>query len=160
MKLLPSEYKINTPTERWAITLTNYRLKIKEENGKFSNETSMFLEHISSIEKKHFRYKFLFWPIAIFLLSIPAIVLDYKFKLGRGELIFISIMAGISVLLIIFYYGTQKTFLSFISDSGSKIKMEIKGSSNESIEALIYEVSIAKMNRINELYKFEKIISN
>jgi hypothetical protein len=160
MKLLPTEYEITTPTMRWAITLTNYRLNIKEENGKFSNETIMFLEHISSIEEKNIRYKFLFWPIAIFLLSIPAMVLEWKFKLGRDELIFISILVGISVLLITIYYLTQKNFLSIISDSGSKIKIEIKGSSNESIEDLIYKVSIAKMNRINELYKFEKISSN
>lgn len=158
MKLLPSEYKINTPTERWAIGLTNYRLEIKEKNEKFSNETSMFLEHISSIEKKQIRYNFLIYPILGVLLFIGLIIYDFKFT--EIDQIAILISVGILVLLIIIYYSTQKIFLSFISDSGSKIKMEIKGSSNESIEALIYEVSIAKMNRINELYKFEKIISN
>jgi hypothetical protein len=147
MKLLPSEYEITTPTLRWAITLTNYRLKIKEENGKFSNETSMFLEHISSIEKKHIRYNFLIYPILFALLCIGIVIFEFEFT--KFDLIFMSIWAGILVLLIIIYYSTQKIFLSFISDSGSKIKIEIDGSSNETIEALIYEVSNAKMNRIN-----------
>ena len=157
MKLLPSEYEITTPTLRWAITLTNYRLKIKEENGKFSNETSMFLEHISSIEKKHIRYNFLIYPILFVLLFIGLIIYDFKFT--EKDQIAILISVGILVLLIIIYYSTQKIFLSFLSDSGSKIKIEIEGSSNESTNDLIYEVSIAKINRINELYKFEKIIS-
>ena len=147
MKLLPSEYEITTPTLRWAITLTNYRLKIKEENGKFSNETSMFLEHISSIEKKHIRYNFLIYPILFVLLFIGLIIYDFKFT--EKDQIAILISVGILVLLIIIYYSTQKIFLSFLSDSGSKIKIEIEGSSNETIEALIYEVSNAKMNRIN-----------
>ena len=147
MKLFTSEYEITTPTLRWAITLTNYRLKIKEENGKFSNETSMFLEHISSIEKKHIRYNFLIYPILVVLLFIGLIIYDFKFT--EKDQIAILISVGILVLLIIIYYSTQKIFLSFLSDSGSKIKIEIEGSSNETIEALIYEVSNAKMNRIN-----------
>lgn len=158
MILLPSEYEINTPTLKWAITLTNYRLKIKEENGKFSNETTMFLEHISSIEKKHIRYNFLIYPILVALLFIVVIISEFKF--GRFELIFMSISAGILVLLITIYYLTQKIFLSIISDSGSKIKIEIKGSSYGSIYELIDKISFAKMKRINELYKCEKIISN
>lgn len=158
MKLLPTEYEITTPTERWAIRLTNYRLSIKEENGKFSNETSMFLEHISSIEKKHFRYNFLIYPILGVLLFIGLIIYDFKFTKIDQMAILISV--GILMLLIIIFYLTQKNFLSIISDSGSKIKIEIKESSNETIESLIYEVSNAKMNRINELYKCEKIISN
>jgi hypothetical protein len=146
MKFLPNEIPLSTSYNLLGITLTNFRLQVLESNDNYSNETIIFLEHISLIEKKHVRKKWLFYSSIMFI--IVGFIFWWTVK-DIYAIYFFSVSAAISYMI---YYFTEKFYLLINLDSGTNVKIEIKDNLTSDIDSLIYDVSLLKKNSINEQF--------
>ncbi len=146
MKLLPNEIPLSTSYILPGITLTNYRLQVLESNDNYSNATTIFLEHISLIEKRHVRKKWLFYS------SIMLIIVGLIIWWTEKDIFAIYIFSVFAAISYVIYYFTEKFYLLINSDCGSKVKIEIKDNLSSNIDSFIYDVSLLKINRINEQF--------
>ncbi|UEG50680.1 hypothetical protein LK994_04235 [Ferruginibacter lapsinanis] len=146
MLLLPNERQIVTANDD-KIILTNQLIQLNDKSSGNSYQITMFLENISSFEKRYISYPFLL------ILSVLAILFGAATYINgaggdREESPFI-IVGGI-ILLIIWFF-TKKHIIKIKSDGGSSLDFVISKMSDELVEDFLYKVSVAKLNRVANL---------
>lgn len=141
MKLLPNEEKL-LAFNRDSVTLTNLRIQFSDIKWGQSFSISIFLENISSVETKYTSN-----PL---LLILGAICIVAGIFLGTGGII-PGILLG--VFFFISWLITRKFILSVSSNGGSSLTFEIKDIEDEQINNFIYNISLAKQTRVNQLHK-------
>lgn len=139
MKLLPNEEKIMNFRDDF-VTLTDLRINHTGVKWGKSYTIDIFLEDISSVEKKYKSY-----PLLLLLSGISiiyAIVAQNSYTIG--------ILFALGFILI--WLLTRTFILQVSSDGGAAITLQVHKLGNESIEKLMDEIFLAKHKRINHLY--------
>lgn len=146
MKLLPSEEKlISSNSDK--IILTNYRIQMTESVFGKSFTISIFLENISSIEKKY-TSKTIFITLGI----VSILIGFYLSTLNIGNE---SLIGGLVLGVIFFaiWWNSLKHIISISSNGGSALNFQVESMSDTKIAEFIYDLSLAKQNRVNQLSK-------
>jgi hypothetical protein len=146
MKLLPNENKLITSNLN-KVVLTNYRIQMTDTLWGQSYNVSMFLEDISSMEIK-FKNNLILLALSVAAM-ISGLMMPGGYRESSPMLPFV-VVAGI---LFIIWWFTRKHVISISSNGGATLAFEIKGMSKGSIDSFVSDVSLAKLNRINELHK-------
>lgn len=124
------------------VTLTNLRINLTEVKMGQTYSNYIFLEDISSVETK-----FTSTPILLFFSAISMIA----GIIFNGEfLLYGSILC---MVLIIAWLSTRKFVLLISSKGGSSISLQIHNTDDDIIESFIYEISLAKQNRLIHIHK-------
>ena len=144
MKLLPNEEKLIT-ANRDNIVLTNHRIQLLERASWWQTYIiSIFLEDISSIEKKYSH------NIVYLALSIFAIIPTLYFKTTMNDNFMVA-SGVVAIIFFILWLSSRKHIIQISSNGGSSIKILLSGMSRDDAEDFIYNVSLAKQKRINQL---------
>jgi hypothetical protein len=146
MKLLPNEEKLIISNAD-KIILTNHRIQMNDSVWGQSYTISIFLEDISSIEIK---YKSNLIFIIFGVLSILAGVFLAGEHNGGQEIILGLVGGGV---FLAFWWFSRKHIISISSDGGSVMKFIVSSMSDDKIADFIYNVSLAKQTRLNQLYR-------
>lgn len=142
MEYLDNEDKILSSTND-SLILTNQRIKLTNSKWGESYSIIIFLENISSIEKKYISH---IWLIVLGVISaLIGIYLgnDYTGKLGIVGAIFFAL-----------WFFSRQHVLSISSNGGSSLNYSLVGMSENDIDEFLHQISKAKQTRVNELYKF------
>ena len=137
MKKLTNEETIITSNAN-KIILTNYRVYMKDKILGQSYSVGIFLENISSIEMKH-KQRVIFLILAI---------LNFIGGIYLGELS--SAIVGVLIFAAIWWF-TRRHVVSISSNGGSSLDFKVTGMSDYQVENFIYELSEAKLERIERL---------
>lgn len=141
MKLLPNEEKIlNFKND--TITLTNLRINFTEPKMGQTYSSSIFLENISSVETK--------FTNSPTLIILSVIILTVSLLMKEDYALYGSILSGV---LFIAWMITRKFLLFVSSNGGASISFQIHNVDDEQIDNFIYELSLAKQKRINQIHK-------
>ncbi|MFT6982506.1 MAG: hypothetical protein ACJAUD_001273 [Crocinitomicaceae bacterium] len=146
MKLLPDE-NILVTSNADKIILTTYRIQMMDKSMGQSYTISMFLENISSIEIK---YKS---NIILLILAVLALIgggLAGQQQSGPNNLFVAGLVAGATFLII--WWLTRKHIISITPDGGSSLDFMVQGMKEQQIKDFVYNVSLAKQNRVGSLY--------
>ena len=145
MKLLPNEVILLSSNEDKVI-LSNHRIEMTETKMGKSYNISIFLEDISSMEVKFNSYIILL--IIGIIIVLAGIVLT---KQTDGA----SVIAGVLLggVLIWLWWSSRKHIIKIASKGGSVLNFMTEGMSSDKINDFIYEVSMAKLKRLNQLVK-------
>jgi len=141
MQLLPNEEKLLTSNGD-KIILTNHRILMTDSVWGQSFSIIIFLENISSIEKK---YK----SNILFLIGGALIVL-VGFYAGNQDTVGGLVLGGIFIAI---WWLTRKHVISISSNGGSSLNFMLQGMSDDKINDFVHKVSIAKQTRVNQLHK-------
>ncbi|MEI6142597.1 MAG: hypothetical protein WCP85_25195 [Mariniphaga sp.] len=138
MTLLPNEAKIITSDDE-KIILTNHRIQMTDSVWGQSFFISIFLEDISSITIK---YKS----------NIIFIILTAFCALGSA---YYQAPMGLVPTLIFFavFWFTRKHVISISSNGAASLIFQVEGMDDKKISDFVYEVSLAKQTRVNQLHK-------
>jgi hypothetical protein len=146
MRLLPNEEELYIVNDS-KFVLSNYRVEMRKKDWGESFMISIFLEDISSFQVKYTSI------IAFLILGIICVLAGiyrgmYLDKSGEmiGGLI-------VGVIFFIVWAISRKHIISIYPDGGSPIILDISGMSEDKISDLIHKVSLAKLTRVNQLYK-------
>lgn len=139
MKILSNETKIVTSNADKVI-VTNYRIYLTDQKLGQSYTSSIFLEDISSIEIKY--------SSNIVLLALGVIGILIGFLVDEMILGFVA-----GVLFTILWWISRKHVIAVSPNGGSPMNILVQGMGEEKIADFVYKVSLAKQNRLNELYK-------
>ena len=145
MKRLPNEEEI-IQSNADKIMLTNHRIILTDSVWGYSYTNIIFLEDISSIEIK---YRSSIIYIFIGIISVLAGV----FLAGRnnsGQILLAGFILGIFMMI---WWFSRNLIISISPNGGSSIIFSVSGISDDKINDFIYEVSLAKQKRVNQLHK-------
>lgn len=146
MKLLPKEEKILMSNEDKLI-LTDHRIYMIDSILGQSFLISMFLENISSLEVKYrSRVLYLLLSLIGIIAGLIVWIMQEGIELALGLIAF-------GILFLILWWFSRTHIIVISSDGGSPMIFKLEGMKNELINDFIYEVSLAKQNRIKYLYK-------
>jgi hypothetical protein len=146
MKLLPGEEMLVASNEN-KIVLTSHRIQMTESVWGQSYTVSMFLEDISSMEVKYKSYVFFLFIGAL------SIVAGLYLATQGGES---NAMLGglvIGVIMFALWWFSRRHMVSISSNGGATLDFMVQGMSDEKIEKFLYDVNLAKHQRMNYLHR-------
>lgn len=143
MKLLPNEEKLITSNND-KVNLTNHRIQMRDSVWGKSYTISIFLEDISSIEIK---YKSILWLLILGSLCLLSEV--YMLNNGGGNEWLLILGIG----FIAAWWFSRRHVISISSDGGSSLSFIVEDMGDEKINDFVYNVSLAKQARVNQLAK-------
>jgi len=149
MKLLPDEKNLFFASlSEGQVILTTHRVQLNEPGfwGKQSFATGIFLEDISSIELK---YKGKLWLLILIGVCVFCGVCGY---LVSEDTTRVGGFLLASIIFIIWLLTRQRT-ISISSHGGASIDFIPRYMNDEKIDDFLYEVSLAKQTRANQLAK-------
>lgn len=144
MTLLPNEQELVTSNGNKVI-LTTHRIQLTDKDWGYSYSIEIFLEDISSVE---IRYRS---NIILLLLGCLGILVGLYLFAQSNDSVNYGFIAGIILLLI--WWFSRRHIISISSDGGSSLNFEVGGMSSYLIEEFVGKVQLAKLNRVNQLYK-------
>lgn len=147
IRLMPRESVIATFGEN--VILTDHRIHMNTYKWGHSSFTSIFLEDISSIQRKYKSKIVLLLIAALFFLVGIYFMIESRF---RYEIEFAHRIFLVGIIFVIVWLFTRKNIVCIASDGNSTLEFETSGVSDDKIDGFIHEVSIAKQNRMIELY--------
>ncbi|MGB5031541.1 MAG: hypothetical protein WBO76_05480 [Saprospiraceae bacterium] len=146
MNLLPNENKLFTSNED-KIILTNLRIQMTDRVWGQSFSISVFLEDISSIESK---YKS---NILLLIFGVICVCVGFYLSGQRGgnESMFVGFVVAAVFLAV--WRLTRKHIISVTSVGGTSLNFMVQGMGDDKINDFVYNVSLAKLTRVNQLAK-------
>jgi membrane protein insertase Oxa1/YidC/SpoIIIJ len=155
MTLLNNE-KILSASDNQEVVLTNFRINKEVKSFFSSSYQTIFLEHISTIEKGNKRVSnFIKWAFYsaftafVFLVLQNIVIIENEIILEFG--LFISFLSFI--LNLIFFFLSKRRFILIESNGGSAIEINVRGMQDKNIEDFMTKILEAKSQRFNELKK-------
>ena len=143
MKLLQNEETILTSNDK-SVVLTNQRIYRNSTSLGQAYVISIFLEDISSIELKY-TSNIIFLILAI-ICSIACLFGGLR---GESQLFMASLVFGIALILL--WWLSRKHVIAVAPDGGSTLKFSVSGMSDSAMEDFLYNLSSAKLARVNQL---------
>jgi hypothetical protein len=140
MEMLENEEFI---TRFHSITLTNYRLNCKTDDGSTTRSKSIMLEQLSSSEFKYQRKTFLTFLALLF--GIGGGVFLYGGQGPDGDVITLTLFA-LCFLCIFSYYLSRKTYIIFTT-SGNEIAVKLDNVTQIDVDRFINTVEQCKAKR-------------
>lgn len=145
MKLLPNEELLVSSNEK-KILLTNQRISLSQKEWGSAYRISLFLEDISSVEKKYQNH-FTLLIAGILVLTISLLQLSNE---DRGSMTQFLFLAG--MILVISWYITRKHIIRICSNGNSAIHFETEKMSEDEVDDFIHTLELAKAGRRYQLY--------
>lgn len=147
IRLMPRESVIATFGEN--VILTDHRIYMNEYKWGHSSFTSIFLEDISSIQRKYRSKIVLLLIAALFFLAGIYFMSADSYRYEKSEISGRIFVVG--VIFVLVWLFTRKNVVCIASDGNSALEFETSGISDDKLDGFIHEVSIAKQNRMIEL---------
>lgn len=122
--------------------LTNFKVSLNHSSWFEDNYIAIFLEDISFIQRK--RSSNLYYILFSLISLIIVIIIGEKHQYVNEVGIF---------LILGFLYSwwlSKKNVITIISNSGSKLELNVRDMTQKNIDNFIHELLIAKNNRKNE----------
>ena len=144
MKLLQNEENILTSNDN-SVVLSNLRIYMHSISLGRAYTISIFLEDISSIELKY-------TSVILFLgLAVLCIILGTLGAMNneRSNLFMAGVVFGLIFLAL--WWFSRKHVISVASNGGSVLNFGVSGMSDASMEDFLYQLSNAKLARVNKL---------
>ena|SRR6218665_320052 len=150
MKYLPAETLI-AASRGDKLVLTNHRIQMTDSNFWGQSFTiSIFLEDISSMEVKH-KSNTLLLMLGIICVLGGFIRNGFMDIVGSEYAMFAGFVLG-GIFFAIWFF-TRKHIISISSNGGSSLNFIAQYMSDEKIDDFLYNVSLSKQTRVNQLAK-------
>jgi hypothetical protein len=149
MNLLPNEEQVVTSNSE-KIILTNLRIQMTDEYWGSSYKIVLFLEDISSIEQR-FKSNVIFLLLGCLGFIAGLYISSQSYNEGSFN---IGYVAG--AVFIVLWWFSRRHVVSISSDSGRALTFEVGQMSKDLIDSFIDDVQLAKLKRVNQLFKASK----
>jgi hypothetical protein len=143
MKLLTNEH-ILVSSDKEKVILTNQRIQLNNRSWGQAYSINIFLEDISSVETKYRSYLIL---VLLGLISVAGGV--YLAEIEGSESLYVGFALGGFFLLV--WWLTRTNVISITPNGGSSLNFVVKGMSDDKIADFVFNVSQAKLDRVNQL---------
>jgi hypothetical protein len=143
MKLLTNEH-ILVSSDKEKVILTNQRIQLNNRSWGQAYSINIFLEDISSVETKYRSYLIL---VLLGLISVAGGV--YLAEIEGSESLYVGFALGGFFLLV--WWLTRTNVISITPNGGSSLNFVVKGMSDDKITDFVFNVSQAKLDRVNQL---------
>ena len=148
MKLLPNE-KMLVTSDNNKLALTNQRISLTENAWGGGYFISIFLENISSIEKK-FKTDTVFLLIGCFALFFGYVFFTNGEERDHGTA---TVISSLGIICLIFWVISWKYVVTISSNGGASLNFVVNGIKRERVDDFLDKLSLAQAERMKSLNK-------